>query len=170
MYFSASYCPLALSLRKSFQYIPCSVVSTLFKNIFKLEGLPLSLRPWPAHWTSPVAGEISLTFIGRPLPCRRAAIGSFPQSKFLLSEINKTKPNPPTRKKNKQKEKEIEKKAKVLDHSAVLFHLSRFRKASHPQRWGKHSSQKRVFKKSHNRKQKHFSVCKIPMVCWIASS
>lgn len=123
MYFSASYYPLALSLRKSFQYIPCSVVSTLLKHISKSEGLPLLHRPWPALRTPPFAGDFSLTFIGRPCPGAGQPSALCP-SKILLSEINKTKPNPPTRKKknnnnNKRKEKRKKrnrKQAKVLDH------------------------------------------------------
>lgn len=89
MYFSASYYPLALPLRKSPQYIPCSVVSTLLKTLS--EGPPLlQIRPWPALWTCPFAGDLSLTFIGRPLP-GAATIGSVPQQKFLLSETKTTK-------------------------------------------------------------------------------
>lgn len=138
MYFSASYYPLALSLRKSFQYIPCSVVSTLFLKIFKLEGLPLfQIRPWPALRASrlPLAGDLSLYIHRKPQP--GAASGSSPQSKCLLSETQKheTKQNPPTE--GRRKERRRKQKCRTA-----------LRSWSAPEDRGNQNSQRRVFRKS----------------------
>lgn len=73
--FSASHHPLALPLRKSFRYIPRSVVSAQ-NSARGARPLPAGPRPAPR---APLAGDFSLTFIARPLPGGRAAIGSLPQ-------------------------------------------------------------------------------------------
>lgn len=165
MYFSASYYPLALPLRKPFQYIPCSVVSTLFKNL-KLEGLPLSDKAVASTWTCPFAGDFSLTFIGRPLPWGRAAIALCPSKSFSLVRLKQQNKTTPTHK----KKKEGKKKKKVLDH-LYFCNLSPWRSvaesacsgAASPTGLRKSDSQKLDF--SHKQKIKISLCCQIQTVC-----
>lgn len=112
MYFSASYYPLALSLRKSFQYIPCSVVSTLLKTL-RQRARPFP-KAWPALRTRPFAGDQSYIH-RRALPGQQPA--ALCPSKFSLvrpKQQNKTKQNKQTKPTHERKEEE--RKEKVLDH------------------------------------------------------
>lgn len=114
--FSASYYPLALPLRKSFQYIPCSVVST-FPRTAVTEGPPLPRRGRGQHRTSPFRWWFQ-SYIHRKAP----ALGQgshrlFAPVKVFLSETkqnkneNKTKPTH-----EKKRERKKKKTTKVLDH------------------------------------------------------
>ena len=127
----------------------------------------------------PLAGDLSLTFIGRPRPGAGQPSALCPSQSFSLVRLKKRKETKPTHTK-KEERKEKETKKKVLDHSVNLrprqlgsSGLGRLPPGAPnltevPRKSGLPGAS---FQKSHKTENKNlFSVCAIPMVRGLASS